>query len=488
MKLFRKICLQVFLGMAMLAVGLLFFSAGEIKRQGLSQARGFGREQAERKLIQIREKNAEEKIAVLEKSIQDIIISSEVQEDFGSNGVLWRDGKELRNRSPYMLDQGLLEEMSEKGRVSEEGAYVGGPFRAGEKRLLVFYWKKADFGAGTDYSFAVFQDVTEIYSGMEKLFLYGACLVGGLLFLIGFLLWFRLYRLLRPLKELKDSAADIAAGEYGRRVQVQSRDEIGEVTASFNRMAEEVERYTDALKEVNEKQRQLLGSLAHEMKTPLTAMIGNADLLLTVRLKEEQREKALTYLLNESRRLSRLSEKMLELTGLYENGGAGAVMKETGLEKLFQRLEASVDWRFKEKQIILETEVSEEGLSHRMDGDLMESLLLNLVDNACKASEPGGRVLVSADEKGIYVEDFGSGIPAEEVRRVTEAFYMVDKARARGEGGSGLGLAVCQQIAEIHGAGLCIESREGKGTKVSILWDNIPGQITKRLQSEADSV
>ncbi len=476
MKLFRKLYLRVLLGMLALAAGVLSFSAWEVKRQGLLEARRYGTAQAEQNARQMREKTAEETIDVLEESVRDIVISSKFGEQFGSMAVLWKDGEELRNLTPYVLDRELLEDMRKKAGRSEGEVFAGGPFTVGEKHLLVFYQAEVGGRGADSYSFAVLRDVTEIYGRTKRLILYGGCFACLLLCVIGCLLFRLLYRLLKPLGELKSGAADIAAGEYGSRVPVRGRDEIGDVTESFNRMAEEVERHMGILREVNEKQKQLLGSLAHEMKTPLTAVIGNADLLLTVKLQEAQREQALTYILEEARRLARLSEKMLELTGLYENGGAGAVFKRVELGRIFGRLEASAAFRLKEKNLSLEIQKPEEGLSRIMDEDLMESLLLNLVDNACKASPPGGRILVSADEKGISVEDFGRGIPEGEIGRVTEAFYMVDKARGRSAGGSGLGLALCLQIAKLHGAELLLESREGKGTKASVVWGELPGQ------------
>ncbi len=464
MKLFRKLYLQVILGMAVLAAGLLTFSAVEVKRQGLSESRHYGEEQAEGNARLLREKLAEEKISVLEENIRDIVVSSSFWEQFGSMGVLWKEGEEVRNLTPYDLDLRLLEDLRKEAGIPETEVFTGGPFRVGERRLLTCYRAEAGFGV-EGYSFAVVQDVTMIYRRAGKLILYGTGAAFALLLLVGFLLYRIIYRMLRPLEELKCGAADLAAGKYGSRILVRGKDEIGDVTESFNRMAGEVERHVEALREANEKQKQLLGSLAHEMKTPLTAMIGNADLLLTVRLEEKQKEQSLTYILEEARRLARLSEKMLELTGLYENGGAGAVWKRVELDWLFGKLAASAAFRLKEKDMVLEIKPPEEGLSAVMDEDLMESLLLNLVDNACKASSRGARILVSADRRGVYVEDFGRGIPEAELKRVTEAFYMVDKARGRSSGGSGLGLALCLQIAKLHGWELLIESREGEGTE-----------------------
>ena len=106
----------------------------------------------------------------------------------------------------------------------------------------------------------------------------------------------------------------------------------------------------------------------------------------------------------------------------------------------------------------------------RIDRDLFESLLVNLIDNGIKASDEGGVIFLTGQDNVITVRDEGCGIPADEIKRVTEAFYMVDKARSRKEGGCGLGLALCSMIAELHGAKLAIESEVGRGTSVSVIF------------------
>ena len=200
----------------------------------------------------------------------------------------------------------------------------------------------------------------------------------------------------------------------------------------------------------------------------MTAIIGYSDTLLNLQLKEEQKKKALGYIGSECRRLSRLSVKMMELTGLYQTGEKSVQMEMVRIAELLQQLTDLTAYRLQEKQIRMQTECEPEGLEKKLDRDLMLSLLMNLVDNACKASKVGGKLLVRADEEGISVQDDGKGIPAEEISRVTEAFYMVDKSRARSRGSVGLGLALCKRIADIHGAKLEIESEVGKGTKVLV--------------------
>ena len=138
--------------------------------------------------------------------------------------------------------------------------------------------------------------------------------------------------------------------------------------------------------------------------------------------------------------------------------------------KIFEQLNTLMSFRLKEKQMKLNVTCLPETLEKQADEDLLLSLLWNLADNAYKASEIAGSIEIFADEQKIFVQDFGKGIPAREIAHVTEAFYMVDKSRSRKAGGIGLGLALCCQIAEIHGWQLRIESKEGEGTRVSILW------------------
>mgnify|MGYP000060888449 FL=1 len=268
--------------------------------------------------------------------------------------------------------------------------------------------------------------------------------------------------------ELKKTAALLADGNYGIRLPVRGKDEIAELTESFNQMAEKIEEHVEKLSTVNETQRQLLGSLAHELKTPMTAIIGYADTLLTLRLSARRREQALQYIGDECRRLSRLSVKMLELTGLYEMGESTIEKKEVEVLPFLEKVKELTFWRLQEKKLSLEISCTPEDLTKTMDQDLMMSLVMNLVDNAVKASKEGGKIWIRADERELSVKDEGKGIPLEDLARVTEAFYMVDKARARSAGSVGLGLAICEEIAMLHGARLSLEREKGKGTCVRI--------------------
>lgn len=227
-----------------------------------------------------------------------------------------------------------------------------------------------------------------------------------------------------------------------------------------------IKKITSPLEAANEAQRQLIGSMSHELKTPLTAIKGYSETLLSVRLSQEQEEKALNYINRESGRLSRLSEKMMELTRLYEPE-CRIALQEVPLETLFEAVQENVSYRLAESGISLIIEGDYQGRAMKLDFDLMTSFLINLINNSIMASQPGGRIYLGAREHSLWVRDEGCGIPPKEIEKVRKAFYRVDKSRSRKSGNMGLGLALCEQIAAAHHGRMEIESKVGKGTKVS---------------------
>lgn len=460
MRLFTKIFLQV--GMAFLLVSQLIFGylLFQYKKQSIENV-----EKYENTIFQNMEQQFLGRMRSKEmsgtKEYQDIWAVTAFRQYFRSRGVLYRDQEELFNATPYVFE---LREIKEQLKEKEDYADKSLVLQSGEKTLMVFCSGDTNLG----YQMIYYKDITYIFRKIETLFLNGVLFMFLALLVIGGILFLGLYRTMKPLVELKKAAASIAEGAYHIRLPLGRKDEIGELAASFNQMAEKVEEHIKALSDTNEAQRRLLGSLAHELKTPMTAIIGYADTLLTVRLSDIRREQALNYIGDECRRLSRLAVKMLELAGLYETGETTVKKKKEKLCDLFERVKKIMDGRLREKGIQLTVRLSSEDVTWEMDEDLMMSLLMNLLDNAWKASKEGGKILLNGDQHTIIVEDDGMGIPSDDLPRVKEAFYMVDKSRAKSAGSVGLGLSICQQIAELHGAELIVESEEGKGTRVTV--------------------
>lgn len=398
------------------------------------------------------------------EEMQDRFMKSGSRDHLGLGYAVYREGEEILNLTPYDFE---IAEKAQSWNVGEDFR-VYKEIQVGNKKLLIH---ACDFeiAGGNCYQIWHYSDVTDIWMEAQRKFWIGALAALILSGAAGGVLTVLIRHLMVPLDFLRDSANQVAGGQYGIQCPVVRKDEIGEISESFNEMAQKVEEHISLLSETNERQRRLLGNLAHELKTPMTAAIGYSDALLRIDLTPGQREKALRYIGSECRRLSRLSAKMLELTGMVPKEGE-IERKEGRIADLLEQVEEGMERRLKEKNLRLEADAKRETKRHLMDEDLMVSLLLNLVDNACKASKEGGIIRVTVDNDKVAVEDQGIGISAEEISKVTEAFYMVDKSRARAAGGAGLGLALCQEIARLHGGRLEITSEEQKGTKVVFWW------------------
>lgn len=305
-------------------------------------------------------------------------------------------------------------------------------------------------------------DLTDLYRGRDAalrrfLLLEAAVLAAGAAVTAVFA-----RRMTRPLRTLTTASAEIADGDYARRTGLHTGDEIETLSSSFDKMADAVQEKITALQADVRQREDFMGAFAHELKTPMTSIIGYADMLRTIQASPAEQYEAAGAIYHEGRRLEALSGKLLALLGLGEET---ITLQPTALAALWPRLQAACPG------VPLQLPACDAAV--QADADLLLDLLCNLVGNAVKASEPGQPVEVRAADNGdtvtLTVADHGCGIPQSEISRVTEPFYMVDKSRARKQGGSGLGLALCKRIAEAHGSDLHIESTPGEGTRVSVI-------------------
>lgn len=314
------------------------------------------------------------------------------------------------------------------------------------------------------YQLLLVQDISQIYDDLwNQAVIFLLLLAGVASFAVSIIFWVTRH-LLKPLRDLQQTSAAIREGDLDRRVRIRSRDEVATVGTAFNDMADRIQEQVAELEEVSEQRRQLLGSLTHELKTPMTSIIGYSETLLHVKINEEQQKKALEHINRECLRLERLSGKMMNLIGLYDNDSI--TLTEYPVQTLLDRVYDLEIHHIREKGMHLVISCSMDTLA--MDVDLMESLLVNLIDNAIKASKEEDVIDVIATHDRISVRDRGKGIPQEEIPKITEAFYMVDKSRSKKGGGIGLGLALCQQIAWLHHMHLEIQSTLGQGTTVTL--------------------
>lgn len=283
---------------------------------------------------------------------------------------------------------------------------------------------------------------------------------------IGSLLIFGLSCLLtRPVKKLTEATKKIADGNYSERVADGGTDEVGQLARNFNRMALAVEEKVQELSDSARQKEDFVANFAHELKTPLTSMIGYADRIYHKEMPREKQRQAAWYIWNEGMRLEALSHKLMDMTVLDHKD---FVLQETEAQALFRELTADTEYLMTEKGASLR--YSAEPAYIEVEYDLFKTLYLNLIDNALKAGATDIQVTGRRCESAyvMRITDNGSGIPAQEIQRITEAFYMVDKSRSRKQHGAGIGLALAERIAQIHGSTLEFESDGASGTTVSM--------------------
>lgn len=314
---------------------------------------------------------------------------------------------------------------------------------------------------------ALIRDITQVekHRWDQYLFFLKTGLVG--LAVVALVTWHSSIFLLRPFQELTATAQSIASGNYHVRTKVKRKDEVGLLAEQFNIMAEEVERKIKQLEEQGQRQQLFIDNLTHELRTPLTSIIGYADFLLKAKYDPQVFQKSLLYIHAEGKRILNLSQKLMDLIFIRENS---LQRKEENLLGILTEVHNIMQVKAREKGVTIE--VTGTPARVLLDKELFKTAVINLVDNAIKASAPGQKVVlrVTADDRGteVAVEDQGRGMDEEHLSKVTEPFYRVDKSRSRKEGGIGLGLALVKQILEKHGAALAIHSEIGKGTTVKI--------------------
>ncbi len=271
----------------------------------------------------------------------------------------------------------------------------------------------------------------------------------------------------KPIRRLSIETKWFAEGNYKRRVTVRGKDEITELMLSFNHMADTLEKTMSRLEENARRQEDFTAAFAHELKTPLTSVIGYADMLRSQNLSDEDRLLSADYIFQQGKRLERLSYKLLELVGMKDGEINNQKIAVLELGEKIKKMTMEI---LLEKQITLHVKMASGEIYG--DIDLLLSLFSNLIDNARKACEVNGTIWMIGEKTNegycIFVQDTGRGIPKREIERITEAFYMVDKSRARKEGGAGIGMTLCKRIVELHNAQWKISSELGKGTKITI--------------------
>lgn len=291
-------------------------------------------------------------------------------------------------------------------------------------------------------------------------------LVAGVLFVILSIIVGTIFvrKITKPLEIMREAAEKVTAGDYSVRVPIFSKDEIGQLGNAFNLMSVSIQKE-------DEKKKEFLADVSHELRTPISYVKGYSEAILMGMVKSlTDQERYLQIIHREANRMERLVGDLLDLSRLDSEDFrlelrplALAQLVEDCLQKYMPRLQEkglNIIWKL-DPDIIVDA-----------DEDRFEQVIQNIVDNSIHYTEEGSiTVLLSKHEKGciLSIKDTGVGIPKEDLQKVTQRFFRVNKARTRSDGGTGLGLAISNKLIHLHGGEITIESTVEKGTNISII-------------------
>lgn len=274
--------------------------------------------------------------------------------------------------------------------------------------------------------------------------------------------------LMKPIKRLSQGLKEVTQDNTYSQLEVTGDDEIADVMNDFNSMSIHLSQTLEELNETIEKQKIFIGDFSHELKTPLTSIIGYGDLIRSKKLSEEELILYSNAIVEEGKRLEKISMKLMDLTVLKQDTCTLSPIPTT---LFFDQIQQGIKPLLDQHNITLTTDITPSTIY--IDTDLMKTVLYNLIDNSRKAIGNNGHIeirgFIEDMNYHITLTDNGCGIPKEEIDKLTQAFYMVDKSRSRKNGGAGLGLSIVDTIIKAHHASMNINSVVNQGTTIEII-------------------
>jgi len=322
------------------------------------------------------------------------------------------------------------------------------------------------------YKFTYARNISGIYEERKNqyIFFFKLDLIVSLIFMV--FMYFASKYITKPIQNLIGATKRIVKGNFSEKVTIKANDEFGVLAENFNIMSEVVEEKIKELERNNNEKQRFIDNLAHELKTPLTSIIGYANLLRTTKYNEEIFIDGLGYIYREGKRLEELSFRLMDLIILRKEEFK---LQNESIKTIVLEVKGSLLPKLIEKSINLVIEDND--FEMMMQRDLMKVLLSNLIDNAIKASYVKSEIHIgiSKYKYEVEIQDHGIGIADDHIDKIFEPFYMVDKARTKANNGAGLGLSICKKILDIHNGCFIIESEIHKGTTIKLIFNNCKG-------------
>jgi signal transduction histidine kinase len=396
-------------------------------RQGLLTVQEFSKE------LKAFEKTADVRVSIIGKKMN--FMKAELQ-NFGEQPAINRwvkqvlDGLEIDKIAPFQQN--------------------------GQERMLIFGFPLKQNGetAAAAFVYTPVSNINGLITRIDRILLLVSL---GITVPVVLVLFLVARRLTRPIEEMRQAAASIAEGNFNERVLHKGEDELGDLAQSFNGMAEKLER-------VELGRRQLISEISHELRTPLTTVRASLQGISDGILSKEEENEFIQIALNETRRMSKLIEDLLQLSAFEENH-VQLNKQPIDFSNLIFETVSQMRTKFEERNMRIETDIQANVIAN-LDPDRIRQVILNLLDNATKHNPPGTKVDVKLLDKfgthEITVSDNGPGIPADVADRLFDRLYKADSNRHTQ--GAGLGLTISKYIVQAHDGKISVRSEIGSGT------------------------
>ena len=279
--------------------------------------------------------------------------------------------------------------------------------------------------------------------------------------------------LLQPIIGMTKAAEAMAGGDFSRKIDVESDDEIGILAHTFNDMAFQLMTTLEEIKKSETLRREFVANVSHELRTPLTSIRSYAETLTDYHdIPKEMEIDFLHVIQNESDRMTKIVQDLLELSR-FDAGSSKLNIELFSLEQSIHDVNDTIALEAKKHRHVINLMLDEDLPYIHGDKARIEQVLLNILSNAVKYTPDSGTIDITGGRKSenvwISIKDNGIGIPEEDLARIFDRFYRVDKARSRQSGGTGLGLSIAREIVIRHGGDIRIESEPGEGTAVTVI-------------------
>lgn len=341
--------------------------------------------------------------------------------------------------------------------------------------ILQEFWNlqdKTSFMDGSSSTGLTYSLTTVLAINRDYLLITMICAVvfGMVLFVVYFLTLTR--RFSKYLFEISDGIKTIAAGNFETKIRVKNEDEFAVIATSINKMAGDISEMMENERRSEQLKHELITSVAHDLRTPLTSIIGYLDLASQREVGEEEKERYLAIAYEKSKRLESLIEDLFTYTK-FSSGEVRVEKQEINLVKFMEQMIEEFYPSFQDAKLTYEFICEEKAVDISADGNLLARAIANLLSNAVKYGKAGKKITITLvkgrTEVMIRIINYGIVIPERDLPNIFDRFYRVEASRSMDTGGTGLGLAIAKKIIALHNGDLTATSTEEKTEFITVL-------------------